>query len=235
MLPRRLLLAGALSLLATFTLEAQQEDTTSVIDLGGESVQVVGEQDGVVVFWGYGSRPRRLSSAPAPRWYMVQDSSLGVVFKEPSGLKVDSDGGFNGDIDVRALQEIHALEIRALTFNVWNEYAGGYRVTYQRIMDPGDENGFDPSWYDFRNESQKHLISLVYVSRVRLADGTIVKADTEPLETTARSIDPEYESTTSEQNLDDLLRLWREFLRQLRGVGGLPGMDQAMLPGGGVS
>ena len=43
------------------------------------------------------------------QWYVVQDSSIGLVFRDPSGFKVYA-GEFNGDIDVVTLSDIDAVE-----------------------------------------------------------------------------------------------------------------------------
>ena len=56
-------------------------------------------------------------------WIVVQDSTFGLVFTAPSGVKPGV-GSYDADIYVRALQNIRAMEVRSLVFNVWGEPSG---------------------------------------------------------------------------------------------------------------
>lgn len=189
--------------------------------LGGEDATIVRSSDGVVVLKTQGpdvnSRTQNRQNVRL-NWYVVQDSSLGLVFREPSGLKIDNKRGYDADIDIRALAPVRAVEVTAITFNVWDEYAGSFQTTYRVSLSSDDETSFDPRWWDVRDEDHRHLTSIIYISRVRHPDGSISAANTDPVHQVAQSIDGSYTpDAETRRDLDELLRLWREFLKRLQG------------------
>jgi hypothetical protein len=77
---------------------------------------------------------------------MVQDSSLGVIFTEPSGVKRAAGEGelFDGDIDMRTLGGIRAIEVRSLLFDVWRQYRKTVSSTYVYYYRPQTNFSFNP-------------------------------------------------------------------------------------------
>lgn len=200
---------------------AQQETTT----LGGEEATVVHSADGVQALKVEGpdiNSRTQYGQDVQLQWYVVQDSSLGLVFREPGGLKIDNDRGYDADIDLRALEPVHAFEVRALTFNVWDEYAGSYRTTYRSSFASDGEDSFDPRWHDLRGEDHRHLTSIIFISRVRHPDGSISEANTDPVHHVAQQIDDSFTPGADQEDREELLELWRKFLKQLQGSS-LPG------------
>lgn len=216
--------------------ELKAQITGDTIKLGGEEATVVESTDGKMLL-----RTRNETVVPSRgpgyspdvnlHWYVVQDSSLGVVFREPSGLKNSGEGDWDGDIDVRFLRPVAVFELTALTFNAWEEHVGTFRMTRRIGAESDDEEGFDPRWYDFDNETGRHLMSLVFISRVRFEDGDIRTAPLEPIEQFVQGIDPSFKSEgLSDEYPRDLMKLWREFLRSLRQSESLPMERQAVAP-----
>jgi len=119
---------------------------------------------------------------------MVQDTAMGVVFTEPSGVKPT--GGFSdafleydGDVDLRTTVEVTAIEVRALTFDVWGDF--GKLVSVEQIYrrDQGATWSFNPRWSDLGAPTRTHTASIMWVHRVRYADGAIrVQVDTSVVE-----------------------------------------------------
>lgn len=210
-----------LFIVQTVPATAQQETTT----LGEKEATIVHSADGVQVLKTQGTEINaRNQNFPGTylQWYVVQDSSLGLVFRESSGLKIDNERDYDADIDLRALEGIEAIEIRAFTFNVWDEYVGSYRTTYRVNLAVEDEVSFDPRWYDLREEDHRHLTSIIFISRVRHPDGSISEANTEPVHHVAQEIDDSFTPGADEEDMEELLELWRKFLKQLQGSS-LPG------------
>jgi hypothetical protein len=211
-------LGAALILLIvqTVPLTAQQETTT----LGGAEAKIVHSEDLVHVLKVQGPTVNaRATDFPDLhlQWYVVQDSSMGLVFQEPSGLKIDNQREYDADINLEALRSVHAFEIRALTFNVWDEHVGTFQTTYRADFEFEDEGDFDPRWVDFRGEDHRHLTSIIYISRVRHSDGSITEANTDPVHHIAEQIDGSYTPEPQEKDWEELLELWRKFLKQLEG------------------
>lgn len=114
------------------------------------------------------------------RWLTVQDSTMGVVFTEPSGVKMNS-AEYDGDIDLRALKRVIAVEVRALLFNVWGDYTG--QVTATRLVQAGEGQGWamDPRWVDMERPAAEHRTSVTWIHRVMFADETTIQAQPEVL------------------------------------------------------
>jgi hypothetical protein len=131
-------------------------------------------------------------------WFLVQDSTLGVVFRKSSGVKQHRrDPVYDGDIELAAVAPVHAVELRALTFNEWRELTGIFVVTRVQDYAPGDRFELDPRWDEGWDPIQKHLISILFVSRVLDARGSIVEPNWEGIARFAARI-------SSEVTIDDV-------------------------------
>ncbi len=105
----------------------------------------------------------------------------------PSGVKHHfTKNTYDGDIHLKTLSEIQAFEVRALLFNVWNEFTGTRSTTGIKVLRPNREFTLDPRWYGFSWRLSKHYTSISYIARVRYTDGRIIHADIEPVLRTAR-------------------------------------------------
>ena len=87
---------------------------------------------------GGGNNPRERWKSSHYEWFLVQDSTLGVVFQKPSGVKNHwRDGKYDGDIHLQILREIEAIEVRVLLFNVWRDFRGTRTTTEIQLLSPG--------------------------------------------------------------------------------------------------
>jgi hypothetical protein len=126
-------------------------------------------------------------------WIMIADSTLGLVFDEPVGAFGSPAQGswyrLAADLRVRALEPVSAFEIRILTFNVWREFTGTLSFTQLEDMEAQQKKRFERSWGVYPEDAiREHQISVAYIARVRLADGTVLDADVEPVMQAARAI-----------------------------------------------
>jgi len=114
------------------------------------------------------------------RWVVVQDSTSGVVFTAPSGVKQDLDT-YVADVHLRSLQGIRAIELRSLVFNVWGELSGYLGTTVLTERRPGDRWDLQPRWRSDDLPTQGHRTSILWVNRVMFDDESILEADLEPI------------------------------------------------------
>lgn len=114
------------------------------------------------------------------RWLVVQDSTFGLLFTEPSGVKPDIDS-YDGDIYLRALQSIRAIEVRALVFNVWGDLSGYLSMTV--LMEGNAGAGWDlhPEWPAEGGPTHEHRTSIMWIHRVMFEDESILEADADPI------------------------------------------------------
>ena len=114
------------------------------------------------------------------RWVMVQDSTFGVVFTRPSGVKSDLES-YESDLYLRALQDVKAVEVRSLVFNVWGELSGylGVTVLLERTM--GERWDLHPRWSADAVPLHEHRTSVTWVNRVMFEDESVLEADMEPI------------------------------------------------------
>lgn len=186
---RRLLVGHvlAISLLSPLAIRAQEEDGRRIL-MDNKPAFVVGQLGSALVLW---SEEIPIARSAWDRqdqlryqWYMVQDSSLSLVFEEPSGIR----GALNADLDLQALARIRAFEVRAMVFSVFDEPLRTLSFTTIEDLEEGKKVNYNPTWYDLFDESSRVYSSVMWVSRVRLEDGTIIVADTEPVLMAARLI-----------------------------------------------
>jgi len=105
-------------------------------------------------------------------WVIVQDSTMGVVFTEPSGVYGKGDD-YNGDVDLRAFRDIEAVEVLALTVDVWGDVGKLVSVTRIKREEAGSHWSYDPAWSDIGAPVHRHQASIMWVSRVMYSDRSI--------------------------------------------------------------
>lgn len=159
--------------------EAQQYRFESSGDVG----TVIARDGGSIVVETQGPHlvGRREIYRPVPpldlrsRWILVQDPSLGVVFGNPSGVRAEP-GSYEGEISLVATEEIRAVEIRALVFDVWNELADHLTFTVLDERQANESWSLQPQWSDESGPGE-HRTSIVWIHRVMLEDESILEAD----------------------------------------------------------
>lgn len=174
------------STLAVLSHPAADDATAQQVELQDGEAVVVESVGPAAVLFGEGpdmlSMPSRVRVSKL-RWYMVQDSTLGVVFRKPSGVKLGSNGCFDGDVDLRRLSgRPIGVEVRAVTFNYWNEVTGVFRVSELRAEGQPDSFDLNPDWSESGDTEREHRTSVMWVHRVwDVESGEIVEADLAPV------------------------------------------------------
>lgn len=129
--------------------------------------------------------PREFFYRPSPpfdvrhRWILVQDSTFGVVFAQESGVKADI-GSYAGDLYLRALAGVRAVEVRALVFNLWGDFIDQLAVTVLVDRGPGEALEVHPLWAS-ETSPHEHRTSITWVNRVMFDDQSILEADMAPV------------------------------------------------------
>jgi len=146
------------------------------VEIGRWGTAIVIESQGPQLFG------RREFYRPVPplqlrnRWLVVQDSTFGLVFTEPSGVKPNL-GRYDGDVYLRALVGVTAIEVRALVLNVWGELVGYLSVTVLAERQGGDTWDLHPRWPDEQGRTHEHRTSIIWINRVMFDDESILEAD----------------------------------------------------------
>ncbi len=182
--PGTFALAAAWLLSATVGVEAQEfrfeGPSGDAREVGRDGTAVIVEADGPALFG------QREFYRPVPplelrhRWILVQDSTFGVVFAQPSGLKGDL-ASYEGDLYLRALAGVSAVEVRALVFNVWGDPAGHLAVTVLVERGAGERWEIHPRWSEVVGPAHEHRTSIVWIHRVMFDDESILEADLRPV------------------------------------------------------
>ena len=183
--PGPLALAVAALLFAFGGVDAQEfrfeEGGGEAREIGRDGTALIVEAEGPAL-----AGPREFFYRPSPpfdvnsRWVLVQDSTFGVVFTQPSGVKGELDG-YAGDLYLRALAGVRAVEVRALVFNVWGDPAGHLAVTVLVERGAGERWEIHPRWNDVAGPPHEHRTSIVWVNRVMFDDESILEADLAPV------------------------------------------------------
>jgi hypothetical protein len=111
---------------------------------------------------------------------MVQDSTSGVVFTSPSGVSADLTG-YEAQVHVQAVQDVKAVEIRSLSFNVWGELSAYLGATVLTERAAGERFDIHPRWRDVDAPTHEHRTTIVWIHRVMLGDESVREAGLEPI------------------------------------------------------
>ena len=167
--------------LGTLVVVPQNMESQEVVDRIGSAVATVASGGSVGI--GRGMRTISGRSSLELEWFMVNDSSLSIVFDEPVGAKGKWDDGsytYQVDMHMRALALVRAFEVRIVTFNVWRQFTGTLSFTQLEDLESGQDKSFDRQWgYHVESRVRGHRTSIAYVARVMLENGEIVVADPE--------------------------------------------------------
>lgn len=202
---RRLIILSVtvISLLAGASVAPAQEVAGEVLVLrwrcdvmrcrGIDTVRVIARTPAGILIQGQGDRipgTGGRSSALRYEWFMIQDSTMGVVFTHPSGLKLNpKSGDYNIDADLHALVWIKAIEINALNFSVWGE--GPWLVSVTRYLDQFDGSEFDiDGEWSIVPGAHRHRTTIIWIARTLFEDGTLVEADVDALYDAIRVVRP---------------------------------------------
>lgn len=170
------------------------------IDRVGSAVVTQARGGSVRITWG--ARVVSAKSSLELDWVMVRDTTMGLTFDGPVGVKGYYDSPwfrYNANLRMHALAPITAFEVRVLTFNVWNQFTGTLSFTHLEDMAPGQRKAFDRVWGLYgEGPLREHQRSVAYVARVKFADGTVVVADPTPALKAAQRI----QSTVTLQDLE---------------------------------
>ncbi|MGE0160127.1 MAG: hypothetical protein AB7T31_12020 [Gemmatimonadales bacterium] len=181
-LPLGWALLTGLALLGPRAALAQEADR---VERNEWAARVVGRDGAAVTLEAEGpplDGPREFFYRPSPpfdvnsRWVMVQDSTFGVVFAQASGVK-GGIGSYVGDLYLRALTDVRAVEVRALLFNIWGEYEGHLAVTVLVDRGRGEQWEIHPSWSDVTVPLHEHRTSIAWINRVMFDDQSVHQAD----------------------------------------------------------
>lgn len=119
-------------------------------------------------------------------WWTVVDDTLPIQFRGPCGLLVHNESKdyplalvYKATMPLECTAEdVTACEVRYLTFNVWGQHVSTLVVGLVQDIPAGKRITMTRSWtLDSADEAAEYCASLGFVSRARLASGTVRSAD----------------------------------------------------------
>ena len=164
--------------------EAQAPPTYSVTTGDGGSIRTD---------LGYGISVSKGSSLNR-EWIALHDSALPVDLEGTPGVrtvykskKYRGEYRYRADFTLLTRAAVRAVQVRFLTFDVWGNH--GQTLSFEEVIDiPADSSmEFSGEWSLYSEaDVARHYASIAYVASVRLADGSVLFADTEPVLAEAR-------------------------------------------------
>lgn len=134
-------------------------------------------------------------------WSVVNDPRLPIALQTFTGLDTvheDRDWAHEALYVVNVKEPITAFEVRFIPFNIWGEQGTTLSSTQIYDLSTGATR-FTGTWRLYsENEAVEHFGSVAFVAQVRLADGTILKADLGPVLDAARA----FADDVTEEDLD---------------------------------
>lgn len=171
--------ALALLVMALAPLRSMKAQNEPVLDRLGSATLVKASGGSVRISHGMFIVSR--NSSLELQWLMVRDSTMGVLFREPVGVKGIWDDPwyrYQSNMKVRAISDIAGFEVRLVTFNVWGQFTGTLSFTQLEDMKAGQEKDFERVWGIFgESHLREHFTSIAYIASVRFADGRTIVAD----------------------------------------------------------
>jgi len=116
------------------------------------------------------------------RWIIVNDPSLPARITERlyRGVTIgfgERDFQYRSSFTLALTAPVSAIEVIHIVFDVWNQRVRSLRFDSVADLQIG-EHRLSGSWrLGSEAEAVRHYQSLAYISRVRLADGTVLSAD----------------------------------------------------------
>jgi hypothetical protein len=120
-------------------------------------------------------------------WIAIHNDALPVDLVGTPGVKTIYDSGgryssgnyrYKANYLVKTNQDLMAIEVRFLTFDIWGELLRNLSTTQIMDLKSGETRNLDAEWNVFsENEVKQYYASIAYISQVRLTTGRVIKAD----------------------------------------------------------
>lgn len=163
----------------------------SVTRASGGSVQTKDED---FVFTNRGSSLER-------EWITVHDDSIPADIPGTIGVRTiyDSDDSapqYRAEYSIESKEELSAVEVRFLLFDIWGEPTRNLSTT--DVMDVSAWVTFDATWRASWNEVRDHYASIAYIARVRTKSGRVIEANIKTVLKEARKFSKKFSESDLE-------------------------------------
>jgi hypothetical protein len=135
---------------------------------------------------GYGIVLNKESSLQR-EWITVHDDAIPADLVGTAGVKTifekegqysRGDYKYTADYAVKLSQDLVAIEVRFLTFDIWGNLQKSFSTTEIADLKSGDTRRFDAKWNVFsESEVSEYYASIAYIAQVRTKSGRVIKAD----------------------------------------------------------
>ena len=135
---------------------------------------------------GYGIVLNKESSL-AREWITVHDDSVLADISGMVGVKTIYESGerysresyqYSAEYSITAKEDLSAVEIRFLTFDIWGNHSRNLSATDIVDMAAGTTKSFVGKWNVYsENEVSEYYASIAYIAQVRTKSGRVIKAN----------------------------------------------------------
>lgn len=135
---------------------------------------------------GYGFVLNKESSLQR-EWITIHNDSIpahligtvGVTTTHEKGGKYSSGRYmYNADYTIKANEDLTAVEVRFLTFDIWGDLLRNLSATDIGDLKSGESRKMDAKWNVYsENEVSEYYASIAYITQVRTKTGRVIKAD----------------------------------------------------------
>lgn len=130
-------------------------------------------------------------------WVIVTDDNMPAKLANFSTKTSIGERDWVYDIDyqVEIIENIQAIEVRFIPFNVWGESSRPLSATDIVDLSSGDHE-FSAEWRILsENDAVEHYAMLGYVAQVKMTSGAILRADTKSVIEEARKFSEDFSSS----------------------------------------
>lgn len=141
-------------------------------------------------------------------WITIHDNAIPADLVGTVGVKtIYQSGGryssgdymYTADYKVKATEDLTAIELRLLTFDVWGDHVRNLSATEIVDLKAGEVREFHPGWNVFsENEASEYYASIAYIARVRTKSGRVIKADPAIVVEEARKFSEKFQASDLE-------------------------------------
>ena len=120
-------------------------------------------------------------------WITIHDDTILADLVGTVGVRTIYESGeqysrgdykYKDDYTVKTNQDLTAIEVRFLTFDIWGDHLRNLSATDIVDLKSGETRSFDAKWNVFsENEGSEHYASIAYIAQVRTKSGRVIKAD----------------------------------------------------------
>lgn len=135
-------------------------------------------------------------------WVTVHDDSIPATILNTVGVRTSMNSKYNPEYravyNIEATQDLSAIEIRFLLFDIWGKPTGNLSATYVEDFPSQHTKILKGNWYASGHAAKEHYASIAYIARVRTKNGRVIEANTKTVLAEARKFSKKFSESDLE-------------------------------------